>query len=106
MQYIESGAMREMIDGLREQADLVLLDSPPLLAVADSLALATLSDGVLLVCVPGESHRQDLELARTMLSRIGERICGVVLNKMEQKFSYGYHYRQYYGADEGAGRGA
>jgi Mrp family chromosome partitioning ATPase len=97
MALIESGLMQAMIDDLRRRADLVLLDSPPLLAVADGLALAALSDAVLMVCVPGESHRQDLELARRMLSRIGENICGVVLNKMQRSSSYGYRYRQYYG---------
>ncbi len=95
-ELLDSPAMRELVAGLRRHADLVILDSPPVLAVADGLVLANLSDAVLMVCVAGQSHRYDLQLARTLLSRVGESVSGVVLNKLGEKPGYGYRGRRYY----------
>ena len=91
MELLESEAMRSLVEELRKQADLVILDSPPLLAVADSLVLAKLSDAVLMVCVPGQSQRHDLQMARQMLAHVGESISGVVLNKTGSKSGYGQY---------------
>jgi capsular exopolysaccharide synthesis family protein len=102
---LDSGAMRSLVEDLRQQADLVILDSPPLLSVADSLVLASLSDAILLVCVPGTSHRRDLQRSRLLLTQIGRTVSGVVLNKVERRAGYGYygryHYYHYY--DYGGG---
>jgi capsular exopolysaccharide synthesis family protein len=95
-ELLDSAAMRDLVAGLREEADLIIFDSPPVLAVADSLVLASLSDAVLMVCVAGQSHRYDLQLARGLLSRVGERVSGVVLNKLGEKAGYGYGDRQHY----------
>jgi tyrosine-protein kinase Etk/Wzc len=95
-ELLDSEAMRQLVRDLRKEADLVILDSPPVLAVADSLVLARLSDDVLMVCVAGQSHRHELRLARTLLSRVGENVSGVVLNKIGEKAGYGYHGRYYY----------
>ena len=95
-ELLDSSRMRELVGELRQEADLVIVDSPPVLAVADSLVLANLSDAVLMVCVAGQSQRYELQLARTLLSRVGETISGVVLNKIGEKSGYGYHGRYYY----------
>jgi len=81
---------------LRQQADLIVLDSPPLLSVADSLVLAGFTDAVLMVCVPGSSHRRALRRARLLLAQTGRSISGVVLNKVESKPGYGDYYGGYY----------
>ncbi len=94
-ELLDSGAMRDVVSALRREADLVILDSPPLLAVADSLVLANLSDAVLMVCVAGQSQRYDLQLARTLLSRVGGNVSGVVLNKLGERAGYGYRDRYY-----------
>jgi capsular exopolysaccharide synthesis family protein len=95
-ELLDSEAMRQLLRDLRKEADLVILDSPPVLAVADGLVLARLSDDVLMVCVAGQSHRHELQLARRLLSRVGENVSGVVLNKIGEKAGYGYHGRYYY----------
>ncbi|MFB3880277.1 MAG: GumC family protein [Armatimonadota bacterium] len=95
-ELLDSEPMRQLLRDLRSEADLVILDSPPVLAVADSLVLARLSDDVLMVCVAGQSHRHELELARRLLSRVGESVSGVVLNKIGEKAGYGYSGRYYY----------
>jgi len=93
---LDSAAMKGLVAELRKQADLVVLDSPPLLSVADSLVLADLSDAILLVCVPGTSHRRDLQRSRLLLAHIGRALAGVVLNKVEYRSGYGYYQRYYY----------
>ncbi len=95
-ELLESPRMRELIEELRRTADLVILDSPPLLSVADTMVLAGLCDAVLMVCVAGESQRYNVQLARQLLAHIGESIDGVVLNKVGQRAGYGYHGRSRY----------
>jgi capsular exopolysaccharide synthesis family protein len=95
-ELLESKAMRDALEELRGEADLIIFDSPPLLSVADTLVLASLADTVLMVCVAGQSHRYDVQLARQLLSHVGERISGVVLNKVGHKAGYAYHNRYYY----------
>jgi len=93
---LDSARMRDLIKELRKQADLIIFDSPPLLSSADSLVLASLSDAVLMVCVPGTSHRRALRRAQMLLGHIGRSVSGVVLNKVERKPGYGYYYDYYY----------
>jgi polysaccharide biosynthesis transport protein len=95
-ELLDSPAMRQLLEALRDEADLVIFDSPPVLSVADTLVLASLADAVLMVCVAGQSHRHDVQLARQLLSHVGENITGIVLNKVGQKAGYGYHNRYYY----------
>ncbi len=95
-ELLESQAMRDLLEELRGEADLIIFDSPPVLSVADTLVLASLADTVLMVCVAGQSHRYDVQLARQLLSHVGERISGVVLNKVGHKAGYAYHNRYYY----------
>ncbi|MBN1461516.1 MAG: polysaccharide biosynthesis tyrosine autokinase [Armatimonadetes bacterium] len=95
-ELLDSGTMRDVIRELRQQADIIILDSPPVLAVADTLVLANLSDATLMVCVAGQSSRHDLQLARSLLARVGEKVSGIVLNKLGQKAGYGYQDRYHY----------
>ena len=65
---------------LAADADLVLLDCPPVLPVADTLTLAPLADGVLLVCVPGATRTRDLRQAAAALGQVGATLVGTVLD--------------------------
>jgi capsular exopolysaccharide synthesis family protein len=98
---LDSAGMRNLVEELRKQADLVIFDSPPMLSVADSLVLASLSDAVLMVCVPGASHRRAIQQSRLLLAQVGHTISGVVLNKIERKAGYGYYGYYYYYHDYG-----
>ena len=50
--------------------------------MADTLVLANLAHAVLMVCVAGQTLRQDIQVARQLLAHVGERVDGVVLNKV------------------------
>jgi receptor protein-tyrosine kinase len=92
---LDSEQMRSLVELLRQEADMVVFDSPPLLLAADSLVLASLSDTVLAVCEPGATHGQALRRARMLLNQIGRNISGVVLNKAPQNPDYGHRYGYY-----------
>jgi capsular exopolysaccharide synthesis family protein len=74
-----SSRMESLVQVLRESVDWVILDAPPVLAVADAAALARLVDGVLMVVRIGMSKREDARAAREQLENIGARILGVAV---------------------------
>lgn len=86
----------EVITALQGMADLVLLDSPPVLPVADAAILATRVDGTLLVVSSGASSRKQVMRTLELLGQVEAPLIGVVLNraKGEPEFGgYGYSSR-------------
>jgi polysaccharide biosynthesis transport protein len=94
-ELLSSEKMRTMVQLLKEHFDHVLIDSPPLTNFADSLVLSTLADGVILVVQSGQSRRRVVQRVRRDLMRVGAKIFGVVLNKVDNK-SNGYEDYHYY----------
>lgn len=102
-ELLGSQRMRQLLKWLSDQADLVILDSPPTLALADASILATVTDGTLLVIEAG-SVRSDIALStKETLAKVG-RVLGVSLNKLQPRGASGYYYyyyhRYYYGDEE------
>jgi capsular exopolysaccharide synthesis family protein len=92
--------MRKTLASLSEAFDLIILDTPPLLAASDGAILATLSDGVVLVLRAGSTEGEAAQQAIQQLNGVGARIVGAVLNDPDAKVpTYGgyYHY-EYAGA--------
>jgi polysaccharide biosynthesis transport protein len=92
-ELLGSDRMAHVVEALSREADLVIIDSPPVLPVADTLALANLASGVLLVAEVQRTSYAELERAKEMLTRNRSRILGVVLNKQrtfEPGYGYGY----------------
>ena len=96
-ELIGSKAMQDLLVMARAQFDVVLLDLPPILPVADSLVLAPLVDGVILVYQVGRISRGALLRAKTQLESVGAKLLGVVLNhvKPEVKSDPQYYYQAY-----------
>jgi len=100
-EILGSSRFAEILDTLSAAADLVIIDSPPLLGVADASALASRVDGVLLVVNPAEVNRRTLAHAEAQLRKAGGRLLGVLLNAAGPSMSYGYGYGYgYYSAEE------
>ncbi len=74
--------MATILERLKDAADYVLLDSPPVLSVADAGILARHVNGVLLVVEAGKTSAQVLHRAVALLERANATLLGVVLNKM------------------------
>jgi capsular exopolysaccharide synthesis family protein len=85
-EILGSAAMKQMLDGLvAAGADYVLIDCPPILAVSDTLSVAEHVDGVIIVCVPGQTKSEDLADACGRLRQVGAEIIGVVANGVSEK---------------------
>ena len=96
-ELLGSARMAEVATWLTEQADFVIFDSPPVLAVTDSVLLSQMVDATLLVVKGGKTAFQALAVASRRIADVNGHIAGVLLNQMSRKNSYGYTY--YYQAD-------
>jgi capsular exopolysaccharide synthesis family protein len=95
----------QLLKELDRQYDLIIIDSPPLLAASDALVLGRLVDGVLLVVKAGFTDKGAGRHAVAQLASVGARVVGVVLNDPEAKVPtysgyYYYSYYHYYGHEE------
>ncbi|MGQ9853501.1 MAG: GumC family protein [Candidatus Oleimicrobiaceae bacterium] len=95
-ELLGSQRMQEVIDQLKERFDIVLLDSPPVIAVTDASVLARLVDGVLLVVNSGHTNREALMRARELLEHVEAPVLGVLLNNITATNMYGSYYYYYY----------
>ena len=101
-ELLGSQKMKSLIENLKEKADIVLFDSPPILAVTDAAVLARQVDGVLLVADAGHTRRELARQAKEDLLKVGANILGVVLNRLSPR-ELGYcHYYYYYSRDSDA----
>jgi capsular exopolysaccharide synthesis family protein len=95
-ELLASSHMRAVVEKLRGQFDVVLVDAPPLLPVADASGLAPHTDGVLLSVRYGSTRRDQLRQAATTVERAGGRTLGAVLNIVPPRagsaYGYGYSY--------------
>ncbi|NJM07509.1 CpsD/CapB family tyrosine-protein kinase, partial [Candidatus Gracilibacteria bacterium] len=71
--------------------DIVLFDTPPVVAVSDAVVLAPRVDGVLLVLQAGHTRRDRAREARKQLEKVKANIVGVVLNNARLETGYGYY---------------
>jgi len=91
-ELLASRRLEGAIARLRDDADLVLFDSPPALAVSDAAVLSRRVDGVVLVVRAGTTRREHAARARQVLERAGARLLGVVLTNASVEdavYSYG-----------------
>jgi succinoglycan biosynthesis transport protein ExoP len=88
--------MRALLQELAKSFDLVILDTPPVLATADAGILGSLADGVLLVVRAGQTDRVAAKRAHQQLVNVGARVVGTVLNDPGGEVSqYGDYYYPY-----------
>ena len=96
------------MDSLRDVSDFIIIDTPPVLAVADSSVLAPLADGTLFVVDAERSRRSAMLQSRDQLKNAGAEVIGAVYNNFDPNESsvYPYHYysyyEQYFGPEDGA----
>lgn len=91
-ELLSSRSMENLILQLREEYDVIILDAPPLLQVADSRITSKLTDGVVLVVGCTTSDRQRVLKAKEQLELAEAKILGVVLNRRELTDDSAYQY--------------
>jgi len=99
-EVLQSNATRELLAKLRDLFDVVVIDAPPLLPVADAAILAASADGAILVTRHGKTHRDQLRAAAERLRKVDGRILGVVANMIPRRSAESYHYYYYYDEKE------
>lgn len=74
----------EMLAALRQEADYIVIDAPPLLAVTDAALWASKVDGTVLLLEAGRTQREHAQRAKSLLEKVGARIVGAVLLNAER----------------------
>ncbi len=112
-ELLGSSKMQDVVKALGEWGEWVIIDTPPLLAVADPAAVARWTDGVLLVTQAGASTRDAAKKAMELLGKVGARAIGVVVWGLDENrggAGYGYYgggqyyYSSYYSQAPDDGR--
>ncbi len=94
-ELLGSKRMQEFIQQMTIKYDLVMFDSPPLLAVTDAAILSTCIDGVVLVVSAGSTRAAAIYRATEFLASVGGKVLGMVLNNFDVKKAYGGYYGSY-----------
>ncbi|MDK9701180.1 MAG: polysaccharide biosynthesis tyrosine autokinase, partial [bacterium] len=105
-EIVASDLFNDLLRTLRQNYDIIIIDSPPLIAVTDASILAKTADSVILVTHSGYIAKREVQRCITILKSIGVNLSGVVLNGLDIKRVYGsyyyyyhyYHYYYYYGS--------
>ena len=109
-ELLGSGAAADLFRTLRTHADYVIIDSPPVLPVADALVISRHTDATILVANASKSTQHDVKRALEMLDRVEAPILGTVLNQVGRRGlggnGYGYGYGYGYGHAQAAGQGS
>jgi capsular exopolysaccharide synthesis family protein len=101
-EMLASEAFSDLIQSCKDTYDVVIVDSPPILSVADALVISRSADGVVFVVDAKKTNRAHAKKATLALQQVNARILGVVLNRLERKSTEGYYYYNYYSSGESA----
>ncbi|CAN5791179.1 tyrosine-protein kinase domain-containing protein [soil metagenome] len=95
-----SRGFRECLDKWRQEYDVIVIDSAPVLAVADALAIAPLATGTLLAINQQRTDRRQVRSTVELLHRVGVRILGIAVTHVSKEASQGSRYSYGYGYAE------
>jgi capsular exopolysaccharide synthesis family protein len=95
-ELLGSDAMGRLLSALGEVADYVIVDAPPIMAVADPVTITPLVDGVLFVVDAQNTGRGIIDQARRQLDQVNGRVIGAVLNNFDPTKAGGYYYGNVY----------
>lgn len=104
-ELLGSGRMAELINALAGQADVVVLDTPPVMALTDAAVVAHQVDGVLLVINAGVTRREPAQRALAALNHVNARILGALVNRVQTRAGGYYYYYRYGDYYSGGGNG-
>ena len=101
-ELLGSKKMKLFLERVKQQFDMILLDSPPISSLADASVLGSIVDGVLFIVKVNMANRDLIQKAKDQLETVGANIIGVVLNDVDVKrdgyYKYYYYYNyEYYG---------
>ncbi|MEN3316520.1 MAG: tyrosine-protein kinase [Acidimicrobiaceae bacterium] len=98
-EILSSWRFADVLTSLHQNADVVLIDAPPVLPVTDALVLSGRVDATLLVALAGVTARQEVAHAMELLTQVGAPVVGTVLNGVAESGEHGYGYDYQRSAD-------
>ncbi len=96
-ELLTSASFQQLLDLLRDQYDFIVIDTPPVLAVADPCIVAQQADSVIMTVRTSQDNRPQTIEAKEMLTRVDARIIGVVVNVADDNRGKSYGYALAYG---------
>ena len=104
-ELVGSEEMHDLIEYLRTTYDLIILDTPPVLAVSDALVLSKYGDAAVIVVSANKTDLRALQATQDALLSVGAKVAGTVLNRLDARkngsYQYGYgYYSNYYTKQE------
>ena len=110
-ELLDSANMKRIVESARRQFDMVVIDSPPVLPVADPGILGRFVDGVILIVRSGKTQRGTVEKTKALLKQTKAKILGCLLTHAEffspGGYGYGYGYGYYrYGSNKNGSNGS
>ena len=96
-ELLGSPQMRAFLDTVKDIVDVIVIDTPPVLAATDAVLLSTQADATVLVSRAGVTKAGDMDQALAHLDDVGAHVVGGVLNgfSLEHAFGYAYSYGHY-----------
>jgi capsular exopolysaccharide synthesis family protein len=91
---------KDLVEGWRARFDHVIIDTPPLLPVADGVRMAVEADSVVMVMRAGQTARDAFLRAQDLLLKVNAPLVGFVLNAVQLDSSEFQYYVSYYGQDQ------
>lgn len=110
-EFLAHKRMKSLLEILRGEFDIILLDSPPAATMSDATVLARYCDGIIMVVRAGSTHVEEIRRAKEQLDSVQAPIVGAVLNMLDVKkdpYYYKYYvskYQDYYAKDTKMPRG-
>ncbi len=95
-EIVSSSSVKKLIENLKEKYDVILIDSPPTIAVSDAGVISSYVDATVLVASVNQTRLDLLQEAINTLKTVSDSFVGVILNKFNMTNGYGYYYKYYY----------
>lgn len=95
-ELFNSPRLRDLFSEIKFYFDTIIVDSPPVIPVTDTLILSPEMDGALMVVKAGETHKEVVKRAADMMRNAGFNILGVIINNQKAVLPY-YFDQSYYG---------
>jgi tyrosine-protein kinase Etk/Wzc len=95
-ELLGSPRMQKFIEGISQRYDIVIFDTPPLLAASDAIVLGTLVDGICMIVMAGKTKRNEVMRKMEMFQHVQAKVLGIVLNGAGIEVAHdGYSYYAY-----------
>lgn len=94
-ELIGSERMKEFLAEMQKRYDLILIDTPPVIAVTDAQVVSTFVDGMILVLSSGVTQTELAKRSKDLILKVGGKVIGLVLNNFDIYSTYGSYYKYY-----------